>query len=183
MLYGVVLLWLLALVPAAVVTVLKGHWLFFWCGWLTLGATWMIGAVALASPRSRWARSFYDLDKMVIAEDPALPRRSRGRPFAWIGAVLAAIVVLGLFGARPAPVLGVGGRALQSSVGGREFEPCRQLEDRIWSCEHYDDMLSGGFAYRVSVNRGGCWTATRQEGQGSPSARELRGCLTLIDYL
>lgn len=115
-LYGTALLWLLLLVPAAVVTVYKGRWLYFWCGWLTLGATWIIGALALASPGSGRARRRISL--------------------AWAASALLAIVALGLVGARPAALLGLSGRALQNSVGGRAIEPCHRLDERTWNCRH-----------------------------------------------
>lgn len=159
-LYGTALLWLLLLFPAMVATAYKGRWLYFWVGWLTLGATWIIGA----------------------AEDPVRRLRSSGRLLALVAAVLAAIVVLGLFAARPAPLLGLSGGALQASVGGRGFEPCRRLEDRVWVCRRSDRSLSGAVGYRVSVDRVGCWTARMANGTTTRGESELRGCVTLIDY-
>lgn len=102
---------------------------------------------------------------------------------AWLALALSAVLVLGAFIARPAPVLGVDGKPLQNSVGGRGIEACEQLEDRVWSCRHYDDSLSGTVPYRVSVDFMGCWTATRTHERGAPpSPQKLEGCLTLIDY-
>jgi len=111
-LFGVTLLWVSALLPAAVVTLLKRRWLLFGVGWISLGCGWLIGAALLAPPDSPWARWFYG------------ERRMR----------------LGTFGARPAPVLGVSGAALQRSVSDSPLEnpaalgPCRRLAPGEWRC-------------------------------------------------
>lgn len=46
------------LVPL-VVTALKGQWLLFAAGWLTIGIVWWIAAPRLARPGSWWDRRFY----------------------------------------------------------------------------------------------------------------------------
>jgi hypothetical protein len=47
--YGVGL-WLVLIVAPLTVTALKGHWLLFVAGWLTLGIAWWIAASRLARP-------------------------------------------------------------------------------------------------------------------------------------
>lgn len=65
--YGVALFAVLLVVPLAV-TALKGHWLLFAAGWLTVGTVWWIAAFRLARPGSWWARRFYGPDKRQRAE-------------------------------------------------------------------------------------------------------------------
>ncbi len=119
--FGIALLWLLALIPAAVVTLLKDRFLYFLCGWITFGIVWFVGAFALAAPDSWWARTFYGEERLARATDPIRYRRSRQTVVLSLGGVFALVVMLGLFAARPAPVLGVSGVALQRSVGGISF--------------------------------------------------------------
>ena len=79
LLNGVFWLWLPALVPAAVVTVLKGRLLLFFAGWLTLGVTWLVGALPLADPGSAWAKRFYGEDRLARAIDPVEVERDLDR--------------------------------------------------------------------------------------------------------
>jgi hypothetical protein len=51
------------------VTALKGQWLLFAAGWLTVGLVWWIAALRLGRPDSWWARRFYDADKMRRARE------------------------------------------------------------------------------------------------------------------
>jgi hypothetical protein len=44
--------WLVAVIPAAVITALKEQWLLFATGFLTLGMVWFVGAASLAEPGS-----------------------------------------------------------------------------------------------------------------------------------
>lgn len=46
------------------VTALKGQWVLFVAGWLTLGLVWWITALRLARPKSWWARHLYGPDKL-----------------------------------------------------------------------------------------------------------------------
>lgn len=69
----------------------------------------------------------------------------------------AAVAALGLFAARPTPILGTSGESLGSSVG------------------------SGTVSYRVAVNGVGCWTAVRTGGAGEGSRKRLSGCVNLLD--
>ncbi|MGA8926835.1 MAG: hypothetical protein WB462_11495 [Solirubrobacterales bacterium] len=59
-----VLLWLVLVVGPMTVTALKGQWLLFAAGWLTVGVVWWIAAFRLGRPGSWWARRFYDEDKL-----------------------------------------------------------------------------------------------------------------------
>ncbi len=60
-------LWLLLGVAPATITALKGQWLLFSAGWLTLGLVWWIAALRLARPDSWWARYRYDEAKLARA--------------------------------------------------------------------------------------------------------------------
>ena len=61
-------LWAVLIVLPSTITALKGRWLLFIAGWLTLGIVWWITAVRLARPRSWWARRFYGPDKLARAQ-------------------------------------------------------------------------------------------------------------------
>jgi hypothetical protein len=65
--YGIVL-WVVLIVAPASITALKGQWLLFAAGWVTLGLVWWIAALRLARPRSWWSRRFYGPDKLACAE-------------------------------------------------------------------------------------------------------------------
>ncbi len=97
----------------------------------------------------------------------------------------------GLFAARPAPILGVDGAALGSSIPHRgggllainpPMGPCRESATG-WNCSLYDSEGSGGTVeYRVRTHGRGCWTAEPVR----PAAWDwgkLSGCLTIFDYL
>ena len=58
---------LLSLVPAAVVTMLKGRWTLILAGLCLLFPLVWYGAFALAEPASWWARRFYGPDKAARA--------------------------------------------------------------------------------------------------------------------
>ena len=101
--------------------------------------------------------------------------------------VLLAGLLLTLFAVRPAPVLGVNGKALQHSVGNSSLigpDSCRQTPQGAWICARWDNQFSSAVPYRVSVGGLGCWHATRvgPPGDGG-SAKQLSGCLTLVDYI
>lgn len=50
------------LLTAAVVCAMKGKWVFFAFGWFS-GVWWIVGAMRLAKPQSRWAKRRYgDVD-------------------------------------------------------------------------------------------------------------------------
>jgi hypothetical protein len=61
--YGIGL-WLVLIVAPATVTALKGQWLLFVAGLLTIGIVWWIAALRLGRPDSWWARRFYDADRV-----------------------------------------------------------------------------------------------------------------------
>jgi len=65
--YGIVL-WGALIVAPATITALKGQWLLFAAGWITLGLVWWIAALRLGRPGSWWARRFYGPDKLTRAE-------------------------------------------------------------------------------------------------------------------
>jgi hypothetical protein len=187
LLLGVATTWLLALVPTAVVTVLKGRWPLFLAGWLTLGITWLIGAASLALPDSWWARRVYDEKQLARAKDPLRHPRPRRAIALWSAGTVAAIVLVGLFAARPSPILGVEADALQDSVGGwspgLSTRPCQPRGNRTWNCERYDDQSSDSVGYRVKVDGLGCWTATRIGPPGEGSDKRLSGCITIVDHV
>ncbi|HEX6456137.1 MAG TPA: hypothetical protein VF009_06410 [Solirubrobacterales bacterium] len=65
--YGVALCAVLIAGPLAI-TALKGHWLLFAAGWLTIGAVWWIAALRLARPGSWWSRHFYGPEKLARSQ-------------------------------------------------------------------------------------------------------------------
>jgi hypothetical protein len=153
-------------IPAAVVTCMRGQWLYFWCGWLTLGIVWYIGALARKPDQPA-----YQARRVVIA----------------LAVTVAVFLALGLFAARPATVLGVDGRSLQSSVG-NDFlfdlpDGCGRDGD-VWSCSRWESQFSGTVSYRVAVDDFGCWKAVRTGygGEGS-SPKTISGCVTLYDFI
>jgi len=161
----VVLFWAIGVIPAAVITAVHGHWLLFWCGWLTLGILWFIGA---------------------LAPDPD----AESRDPRWVLAgpvIVGAIVVLGVFGARPAPVMGLDGEALQASVGGSLLglvpDSCVQGPGDAWRCFHYDAASSGNVTYEVTANWKGCWHAVLKGQPTENNPKRRSGCVTLVNYL
>lgn len=50
------------------VTALKGQWVLFAAGWLTVGLVWWIAALRLARPQSWWSRRFYSANKLARAQ-------------------------------------------------------------------------------------------------------------------
>lgn len=186
--YGLVLLWLAALIPAAVITCLKNRWGLFALGWLTGGLLWFVGAAPLAPADSPWAQRFYDEEKRARAEQPYGQESPLSRVGVATALVLAVILVLGFFGSRPSPVLGLSGSALESSVGngGRLFgtlSPCDRMDGGTWTCPRWESQFSSQVSYRVKVDGMGCWTAKLIGGGvegGGP--RYLSGCVHLLDY-
>jgi hypothetical protein len=154
------LTYLLALIPGAVLCLHKGQFGMFFAGWLTFGLVWLIGA---GSGESRRTLGIVALVALVSA------------------------VVLGVFGARPAPVLGLNGEALESSVGNLSFltgdRPCLHRPDGSWSCTHWDNQLSGVVSFRVEVDGLGCWHAIQVGPDGEGSSARLSGCVHLGNYL
>jgi len=188
---GTAAVWLLALLPAAGITALKGRWDLFAWGFLTAGILWFAGALSLAPADSRWARRSYDDDLLARAKQPFRAQRPSRTFAAWATVLVALITAIGSFAMRPSPLLGVSGTAIGNSVpgrgGGLVFEvwphlgPCQQRGPDSWRCMVYDNEGSGGTVeYRVDVRGLGCWTAkpTRRSEEG-----DLAGCLTLFDYL
>ncbi len=181
--FGIALLWLLALVPAAVVALLKDRLLLFLCGWLTFGLTWIVGALAIAPPDSWWARRFYGEEQLARAVDPIRYCRSRRTVLLWIAGVIASVTLVGFLAARPAPILGVNGDALENSVGGfLSSGPCEHPGERVWICD-VQEGSDGVTSYRVSVRRLGCWSATRIASQGGWGRRHLSGCMNILDFV
>jgi hypothetical protein len=166
LLYGLGLFWLLGLVPAAAICALKGCWSYFWVGWISLGLGWFIGA---------------------FAQDPERPRE-RSRVIGLALAAAAVVLVLGLLGARPTPILGIDGAALQSSLGStgipKEGNSCERKGGGNWMCLRHDEEFSGTVPYRVHVNGLGCWHAkllVRPDSETGPE--NLSGCIGLLDYV
>ena len=159
--YGAVLVYLLALPPAAVICIRKGQALMFAAGWLTLGLVWLVGAASGES------------------------RRTVGR--VALGAAVAVILV-GVAWTRPGAVLGVDGGSLQASVAGHGLGgsgSCRHLPEGAWQweCLHRDNESSGKVPYRVHVNRLGCWHGVEDWGSGRAGPGRISGCVHLEDYV
>ena len=155
------------MIPAAVVCVIRGQWTYFWFGWLTLGILWYIGALA-----RKPGQGSYEPRQVAIA----------------LVASAAAFLALGLFGARPSPVLGLDRHALQSSIGGESLpgfsgRGCERGPDGAWRCARHDEGFSGSVLYAVRSNGLGCWHAVRVGSAGEGSPRRLEGCVTLFNFL
>jgi hypothetical protein len=188
-LLGAGIVWLLALIPAGVTTAAKGNGRLLGWGCLTFGILWIGGALSLAPADSGWARRFYDSDQLRRARLPFSAQRSRRTYAAWALCAVTSVLVVGLFAARPAPILGVNGSALGASLPHRggdvlsidpSLGPC-QRSGTGWTCSLYDREGSGGtLEYRVQMHGRGCWTAvpTRFGGWG-----KLSGCMTIFAYL
>jgi hypothetical protein len=142
-------------------------------------------------PQSAWAEKFYDPELLERAKQPLREQRKPVTFASWSAGVAALICLVGLFAARPAPILGLDGHSIGNSLpnrgGGAFFSlwpplgPCRQVDGDIWNCAIYDDEGSGGTVdHRVKVGSIGCWNAT-PTGPGGRGA--LSGCLTILDYL
>jgi hypothetical protein len=184
--YGAIWLWLLALIPAAVVTVLKERLLLFLAGWLTFGIAWFLGAIPLADPGSGWARTFYGDEKLARAAEPMRHPRPRRTTRLWLGSTAALVLVIGLAAARPAPIVGVDGKALQYSISGGSIltsRPCPHKPDGTWSCSVPDRGYSSAIPYRVRVGGLGCWTATSTLSTRDDPPRRLEGCITVRDQI
>lgn len=184
--FGLASAWLLGLIPAALVSILKGRLLFFAVGWILFGITWFIGALALAEPGSWWARRFYGEGRAARAADPIRHRRPARVTALWLGGGIAAVLLLGLLTARPTPLTGVDGEALQFSVGGAlgpSSEPCVHLADGSWRCHAYDREVSSGVPYTVRTHGLGCWTAVPSGPGGESVARRRSGCVTIVDEI
>jgi hypothetical protein len=93
---------------------------------------------------------------------------------------------MALFALRPAPILGVDGHALASSViGGFLATPCEHLQGYVWKCSLYVGLYAErpSEVYRVEVDGLGCWSAGSFRGEGGLYPRGRSGCLTIVDYL
>ncbi len=159
------LFWAVGVIPAAVVTAIRGRWLLFFCGWLTLGVLWFVGALA--------------------PEPQGPPRDPR-----WMlapAAIVIVILVLGIFGARPAPVLGLDGETLQGSVGnsllGVGDDSCEPAPGGAWKCSRFDVGYSSVVGYTVKTDWKGCWHAVLQGQPTEDSPKRLSGCVTLVNYV
>lgn len=187
LLYGALWLWLLGLIPAAVACLLKGRPLLFAAGFLTFGMTWFLGAIPLADADSKWAQRFYGEQRLAQATDPVRNPRPARTTALWLGGFAALILVAGLLAARPTPITGVDGKALQYSVGGGNLglstEPCSHGGGGAWTCGVYDDGFSGTVSYEVEVGGLGCWTAVRAGWAGEGGPKQLSGCLTVWDQV
>jgi hypothetical protein len=153
-------------IPAAVITCVRRRWLYFVCGWLTLGIVWYVGALGRKPDQPG-----YEPRQVEIA----------------LAATAVAFLALGLFGARPSTVLGVDGSSLQSSVGNDFlFENSRacQPEGAVWICSRWESQFSSTIPYRVEVDDFGCWEAARTgDGGEGGSPRAISGCVTLYDFI
>lgn len=160
-----VLFWAVGVIPAGVITAIRGQWLLFWCGWLTLGILWFVGA---------------------LAPDPDGGSRDPRWMLAPM-AIVAVMVVLGIFGARPAPVLGLNGGALQDSVGnsllGVGEDSCDPEPDGAWECWRWDGGYSSVVSYTVEADWKGCWHAVLRGRPTEDSPKRLAGCATLVNYV
>lgn len=123
--------------------------------------------------------------RLARAADPIHNPRPAGTTARWLGGSATLILVIGLLAARPTPILGVDGKALQHSVGGgilgSSTEPCQPAAGGTWNCDVYDDNVSGTVLYQVKVGDLGCWSAIHADWTGKRTPRPLTGCLTFWD--
>jgi hypothetical protein len=70
--YGIGL-WVVLIFGPLTITALKGQWLLFAAGWMTLGLVWWIAAVRLARPDSWWERRFYGPEKRLRTRTDMAP--------------------------------------------------------------------------------------------------------------
>ncbi len=105
----------------------------------------------------------------------------------WLGAAAILVLAVGLFTSRPTPITGVGGQALQHSVGGADLGlsdgPCRRGDGGRWHCRAYDTQSSSTLPYRVKVSGSGCWTGTLIGRPDPESPERLSGCITIWDEI
>jgi len=57
------------IVAPMTITALKGQWVLFAAGWITVGVVWWIAAFRLARPESWWAIHLYGPHKRARAQD------------------------------------------------------------------------------------------------------------------
>jgi hypothetical protein len=159
-------LWLITVIPVAVITCVRGRWLYFFCGWLTLGIVWYVGA---------------------LGREPDQPAYEPRQVEIVLAATAVVFLALGLFGARPSTILGVDGGSLQSSVGNDfPFEDSGDCERKgdDWTCSRWESQFSSRVPYRVEVDDFGCWEAVRVgDGGEGGSPRAISGCVTLYDFV
>jgi hypothetical protein len=184
LLAGLLTVWLLAVGPAGIVTLAKGNSSCFRWGFLTFGLTWFGGAIALAPPDSHWARHRYDADRRRRA---ALPLGSQRSPWVlalWPLVAILAIAFTGLFIARPAPILGVNGAALEHALphGGFSSRPCAKVAGGYRCLVETPERSGDSTEYRVHLQGHGCWRAVPESAEGRRGWGVLSGCLTLLDY-
>ncbi|MCB0869890.1 MAG: hypothetical protein KDB52_03585 [Solirubrobacterales bacterium] len=156
--YGLLIAYLVALIPAAVLMARRKAWAYFAAGFVTFGLAWFVGAIQVV-----------DFSKRSIL----------------IGC--GAVLLVGFFATFPVLLTGVQPGPLQSSVGGfmDERDECKPKGDD-WVCWSYDNSISGSRPYLVDVGWDGCWEATairrKWESPGSIGEPEVSGCVTLIHY-
>lgn len=155
--YGLVIGYALALIPAMVCVAYRRRWIYLATGFVTLGFAWIIGSF----------------------QSPGVPKRI-------VLGIVAAIVLIGVFSARPAVFVGVDGDSLQNSVGGITAfsQTCREAGDD-WLCWKYDDTISGDRGYKVAVDWTGCWSGQVVRYGNEPTRLiedpTIEGCVTLVD--
>lgn len=100
-----------------------------------------------------------------------------------LGLVALASGVLFLFAMRPAPILGIDGSSLGSSVGEDDGD-CEEVQDDLWSCDVLDSASSGG-TFVVETKGLGCWDAwyaERPDHSDRSGDPDRSGCITLLDF-
>jgi hypothetical protein len=125
-------------------------------------------------------------------------RDAKGNFFGWsdrrwnvIGiGVVACLILIGLIAVRPAVVTGVSGAKLLRSVEGTipdstgalgGYGGCEKRQGDRWNCLVPGSEGSGGtWAYSVSVDQWGCWTARSAESQRDVPPR-AHGCIGIFD--
>ncbi|MBK8293537.1 MAG: hypothetical protein IPK93_01725 [Solirubrobacterales bacterium] len=183
LIYGSFFVYVLAVFPAALVSVLKRRWIPYILGFFTFGLAWFYGAIDIARPASWWAGKFYPAGPQQDTRQFEEVRKKRVLKGGMIA--FAAVILIGLFAARPTPVLGTDGKTLQGSVDGflAFADTCRKGPGDDWTCFAYDNASSGDAPYRTTVDWAGCWNAEADGNGRRPTNPELSGCVTIFDHL
>ena len=185
LLAGTVAVWLIGLLPALVVTAVKGNSRLLGWGFLTLGLAWFAGALALAPADSLWAQRHYDSEQLTRSRAALGTQRSPRVWSLWLLGFAVAVVLSGAFIARPAPILGVNGAALLHSMPHTGFDPqpCTRFSGG-YRCGIESREASGSkITYAVELHERGCWTARPIEPMRREDWGRLSGCVSLWDYL
>lgn len=143
LLFGLFWSYVIFLLPALIVAVLRRSWAYVAAGFVTFGLAWYLGSLEPAKPESWWDRRFGGGEQAFGTRQRKLSRRRRA--VTRTGMAAATILLVGLTTTFPTAIVGTDRTSLQYSVGrpdlvrpplqhGQEREmgvlPVRQLGQR-----------------------------------------------------